>query len=179
MKRKKIISILVLSVILCSAITKYADAATGIPKIFGRDLVDSGGHMDYTVNTKYSTYVSGAASIWNNYLGYTVIREKSWNTIMDCDIYNVSVPGVTWFGLTAVSGNDIVPGYMEINTYRMDQVSGTTKLALVFKHEFGHTLGCDENDSSDLNIMYPWLVLSNINLTINDKASVDLARQIW
>lgn len=62
---------------------------------------------------------------------------------------------------------------MKLNTYYMDQYS-TTKIILVIKHEFGHTLGCDEN-----NIMYPNINVSKINLTIHDKASVDLAKKSW
>lgn len=60
----------------------------------------------------------------------------------------------------------------------MDQYT-STKQATVIKHEFGHTLGCGENSCSDLNIMYPSAKYGNIELTIHDKASVDLAKKSW
>lgn len=177
MNKKKIVSLLVISVLLLPSVV--VNAVTGNAVILGYDLVDSGGHMDYKVNTKYSTYVGGAASTWNSYLGSNVIREDDWSTVADCDIYDVTRSDVTWIGLTGIPTNWIPTGFIQLNTYYMDQLAGTTKKQLVIKHEFGHTLGCGENSYSDLNIMYPDLKYSNINLTIHDKASVDLARQSW
>lgn len=83
-----------------------------------------------------------------------------------------------WAGRTGVIGNGVLIGSMELNTYHMDNFS-TTKIQLTIKHEFGHTLGCDENSCSEFNIMYPYIKYSNINLTIHDKASVYLARKSW
>ena len=179
MSKKKIVSLLaVTAILLSSSIGVHVYAETGQAVVWGYDLVDSGGHMDYTINSKYDTYVDGAAFTWNNYLGDTVIREDSMSTIVDCDIYDVSRSDVRWAGITAVPTNWVPVGYIQLNAYYMDQLS-TTKRQMVIKHEFGHTLGCDENDCSDLNIMYPTTNYSNINLTIHDKASVDLARKSW
>ncbi len=163
----------VFALFLCCSIPVFA--ATAIPSVLGYDLVDSGGHMDYCIgDTKYSSYIWGATNTWNNYLGEKVIREDTAATITDCDIYDNYQPDVGWVARTGDYG---FCGAMELNPYYMDELSAT-KILHVLKHEFGHTLGCDENDCSDLNIMYP-SVKSNSNLTIHDKASVDLARESW
>ncbi len=178
MNKKKIVSLLVITAVLLStSIGVHVLAETGQAVVMGYDLVDSGGHMDYTINSKYDTYSLGAATTWNSYLGYTVIRKDSGSTIADCDVYDVTRSDVSWAGITGTPTSDVLPGFIQLNTFFMDTYS-TTKMAMVIKHEFGHSLGCDENLCSDLNIMYP-SVKSNINLTIHDKASVDLARKSW
>jgi hypothetical protein len=176
MTKKKIVSILAVTVVLLSSsIIVYAETAQ--PAVTGYDLVDSGGHMDYNASTQYSGYLFSGANLWNDYLGTTVIREDSFGTINDCDIMDVTNSDVTWAGETGTPKTDLLPGYIYFNTYYMDQYS-TTKAIFVVKHEFGHTLGCAENSCSDFNIMYPY-VKSNINLSIHDKASVDLAKKSW
>lgn len=176
MKKKILSSIFVTVLLLSTSITVLAE--TGKASVTGYDLVDSGGHMDYTMDTKYDSYVWGAAQTWNSYLNDTVIREDTRSTINDCDIYDVTQSDVSWVGLTGIPTNLPISGYMKLNTYYMDQYS-TTKIILVIKHEFGHTLGCDENDCDENNIMYPNINMSKINLTIHDKASVDLAKKSW
>lgn len=179
MNKNKIVILLAVTALLSSSIGVQIQAANGIAVVTGWDLVDSGKHMDYTVDTKYDGYIKGAADTWNNYLGNQVIRKDSGSTVNDCVIDDVYHDDVTWVGRTVQTpAGELIAGYIHLNTYYMDDLS-TTKKILVIKHEFGHSLGCDENDCSDLNIMYPDLLYSNINLTIHDKASVDLAKKSW
>lgn len=175
MRKNKIVCLLVITAILLSGLGAKVYAEVGQAAVWGMDNVDSGGHMDFTENTKYDSYIFSGYNLWNTYLGSTVIREDSASTISDCSISDVARSDVVWAGITACPS--IVEGWIYYNTYFMDQYS-TTKIIFVVKHEFGHCLGCDENSCSDLNIMYP-SVKSNINLTIHDKASVDLARNSW
>lgn len=172
MFKKKIVSLLIMAVVISLSTVVHVNAETPIAKALGSNLVDSGNHMDYAYSTKYDGYIWGASNTWNDYLG-TVIREDSFGTIKDCSITDVTRSDVLWAGVTNLSA-----GTIQLNTYHMDTFS-TTKIALVIKHEFGHTLGCNENDCSTLNIMYPTISYSNINLTIHDKASVDLAKLSW
>lgn len=55
MKKKILSSIFVTVLLLSTSITVLAE--TGKASVTGYDLVDSGGHMDYTMDTKYNSYV--------------------------------------------------------------------------------------------------------------------------
>lgn len=177
MKKKGILTIFTsVALIFSLLISNSAFAETGTASVLGADLVDSGGHMDYTLNTNYSTYVSGCASVWNSYLGNTVIRKDGATTIADVDIYDVSEPDETWCGLTIGIGESIA-GAMQLNTHYLCNFT-YNYINNVIEHEFGHTLGCDENDCYTSNVMFS-SVRGNYTLTVHDKASVDLAKKSW
>ena len=155
-----------ISIGVCSSMSVHADEV-GEARILTWNLVDAGHHMDYTLDSKYSVYCPSAADIWNRYLGDTVIREDSSSTIADVDIYDVCEADETWNAITIWIG-EIVTGTIKLNTYYMDNYSASS-VKFIIAHEFGHTLGCDENDCSVLNVMYP-TTSSNIALTVHDKA---------
>lgn len=176
MRRKSIFALLTATTVLSSLLfnTTISFAATSV--VLGWDLVDSGGHMDYTLDSKYAGYVSSGIGIWSGYIGTSVIRHDSWDTVADCDIYDVYEPDETWTGVT-VSLGDWIAGCIQLNTYFMDNYSSNTR-TMVAAHEIGHTLGCGENDCNTFHIMYPE-ARTNTSLTMNDKVSVDLARKSW
>lgn len=176
MRRKSILALLTATTVLSSLFFNTTTSLAATAAITGWDLVDSGGHMDYTLNSKYADSVPDAIKIWTGYIGTSVIRHDSGTTLADCDIYDAYEPTENWNG-TTMSLGEWIAGCIQLNTYYMDTYS-TATVKFIIAHELGHTLGCDDNGCSTSNIMYGYTA-SNSSLTSHDKASVDLAKKSW
>ena len=128
------------------------------------DLVDSGKHLDYDGNSKYMSYVTTGASIWNGYKS-GVIRKDSASVIQDVYISDINkANGST--GITYGSGK------IELNKYYLDNCTDD-QITNTATHELGHALGLDHGPSSS-DIMYDSQT-SVKTLSQNDKDSYDAA----
>lgn len=158
MKSKKWKSILFLGVVSCLSVNVFAKAY-----VQTWNLVDSGKHLDYDYDTKYSSELSSSVKKWESYKS-GVIRPDSVLVVEDVfisDYYEVSnTNGITSGG-----------GTIKLNTYQLDS-QGSTQAMRIITHELGHALGLDHSTSSD--IMYANTITTS-NLTTNDKESYDAA----
>ncbi len=132
-------------------------------RISGWVLIDSGKHMDWKSDSKYSSELKTAIDKWNAYKP-GVIRKKTSKTKLDVtitDCYEIS----TYAGFTYKSGK------ITFNKYFMDDAGFNNAYRVnVCLHELGHALGLAHNQSTD--VMYK-NVTSNVTLTSNDKGSYD------
>lgn len=126
-------------------------------------LIDSGGHLDWKSDSKYSSELQKAIKVWNGYKS-GVIRKKTSKTKLDVSITDA-------YELSAVAGVTTKQGTITFNTFIMDNDSyGDAKRVHVCMHELGHALGLAHNQSTD--IMYEY-VTDNTSLSANDKKSYD------
>lgn len=130
------------------------------------NLVDTGKHLDYDVDSKYESAIEAAVPIWNNYKK-GVIRKDSLTNIEDVsiiDMYRVNNQAAT----TSLGGS------IRLNTYILDQESFNKNIVNTVAHEFGHALGLEHHSTSTLDIMYTEQT-STKTLSKNDKDSYDAA----
>lgn len=162
---KNVLSLGLVTVLAFSFLSVPASAAS---YILGWDLVDSGKHLDYDGNSKYMSYVSTGASIWNSYKS-GVIRKDSLTVIQDVYISDISsVNGAT--GTTSANGK------IQLNAYYLDKCT-YSQIVNTVTHELGHALGLDHGPSST-DIMYTSQTSVN-SLSKNDKDSYDAAYNLY
>lgn len=126
------------------------------------NLYDSTRHVDYTVDSEYSSYISTAVSKWNAYKS-GVLRSSS--SGIDLSISDMNDAEVLTAGVCKKGGT------MYLNKHYLDIFSYSSCLNVCI-HELGHALGLGHNDAAD--VMY-YQVTSNTSLTTNDKRSYDVA----
>lgn len=132
--------------------------------LLGWDLVDSGKHLDWDGNTKYTTRVTSAISKWEGYKP-GIIRPDSIYVIQDVfisDFYEVS----NVVGVTSAAGT------IKFNDYWFNIYDPDYELNTVI-HEFGHALGlAHTSGTNDVMRQGPYNI---INLSSTDKSSYDAA----
>ena len=130
------------------------------------DLVDSGKHLDWKSQSKYSDeLIKGSQNIWNSYKS-GVIRKDTLLTINDITIADDNLKK------NYSAYVDFPTATMYMVTYHVDGYSDNMKRNTI-AHEFGHALGVGHINSLTAIVgLYP----SNNNvLTIYDKNSYDIA----
>ena len=132
--------------------------------LLGWDLVDSGKHLDWDGNTKYTTSVGNAVDLWESYKP-GIIRPDSVYVIEDVylsDYYQVS----STMAVTSSAGT------IKFNDYKCNKMSPDQKTKTT-THEFGHALGLDHTNGT-YDIMQQGK-LSITSLSNTDKSSYDAA----
>lgn len=128
------------------------------------NCVDSSKHLDWVVDSKYSSLVPTAAAVWNGYKS-GVIRESTSNAQTDIMIYDVTRSDNN--AATTYSS-----GLMELNTTHMDGYTNNARLNVII-HELGHALGMGHLNRSD-NVLN-WYVNETITLDDLNRNSYDMA----
>lgn len=134
--------------------------------IIDNRLVDSGKHLDWKSESKYSDdLILGSQNIWNAYKS-GVIRKDTLTTIHDVTIIDVS-------GERDYSAyTDFENAEIGIATYHVDNYSDNMKRNVI-AHELGHALGIGHLNSETAIVgLYP---SENNTLTTYDKNSYDTA----
>lgn len=104
------------------------------------DLVDSGGHLDWTSESSYTNHVWTASFKWNAV--HNVIRQHTLANVNDVKIYDTN-NSENWSGMTYPDGR------IELNNYYMIGYSQNKRLSVVM-HELGHALGLGHNRVTDV-----------------------------
>lgn len=104
------------------------------------DLVDSGGHLDWTSESSYTNHVWTAMSKWNRV--HNVIRKLAFMNFRDVEIYD-TFTNKSWIG------NTYSDGRIALNQYHMRNLSSNEQLSVVM-HELGHALGLGHNRVTDV-----------------------------
>lgn len=149
MKRNKIIlSLLIISIVLNLGITFNLNNYINAYNLHNPywDLVDSGKHIDYIINSKYSANFTSAVSTWNN-INF-VIRRDTWYRIKDLNVYDYNGGddgGIAWASST---------GYIKFNDYYMVNLSSNQKTSVAM-HELGHALGIGHNNTDGSIMQVP------------------------
>ncbi len=130
------------------------------------DLVDSGKHLDWKSESKYSDeLIEESQNIWNSYKS-GVIRKDTWLTVDDVTIVDDNL--IKNYSAYVDFPTDTI----HIVTYHVDGYSDNMKRNTI-AHEFGHTLGIGHLNSTTAIVgLYP---SENNVLTTYDKNSYDLA----
>lgn len=134
------------------------------------DLVDSGKHLDYTDNSKYTSYINQAINTWESYKS-GIIRKDTLTTVNDVTFSDVESLGVDAAGLT-INAQTSKSGTIKFSTNVMDSFSSEKKLNVV-THEIGHALRLDHRNESD-SVMYSYAT-TNTSLSTGDKRNYDAA----
>ncbi len=110
------------------------------------DFVDSGKHMDWDGNTKYSDLWNKAVKTWNSYKS-GVIRKDTISTINDVNIGDYYDNSTTTIAYASTYGFDKI----RFNKYKMDKMTTTQKQATI-QHEIGHGLGLNHSYSGNIMV---------------------------
>lgn len=130
----------------------------------GWDLVDSGKHLDWDSNTKYTSSVNSAISLWEGYKPGIIRPDSIWiiEDVFVSDYYEVS----NTIGVTSSAGT------IKFNDYRFSDMTTDQKIHTA-THEFGHALGLDHTTGT-YDVMRQGK-LSITSLSSTDESSYDLA----
>ena len=170
--KNRIIELFSVVMVLCiyfSIFSINAFAANAV--ISGFDLVDSNKHCDYDANqSSYESYITTAVQKWNNYKA-GILRADTILTIQDVKIIDTNSSNVIWAGKT-----EYMSARIQLNSYYLNNSSWNYNNRLkTVMHELGHALGLGENNYSlSTNVMKQGKS-ENTTLTVDDKASYDLA----
>ena len=144
------------------------------PVTLGWDLVDSGKHLDWGGNSKYSSLFETATNKWNAYKS-GVIRKDILSTIQDVTISD------TYDSTDEAYATTYQNGTIVFNTYQMDKKNSNFQLMICI-HELGHALGLGDrgkngNVGGYAAIMYGYNInnVTKTELTAADKISYDAA----
>ncbi|WP_066497305.1 hypothetical protein [Abyssisolibacter fermentans] len=140
-----LVVVLVLVLIVSQGIIAFAAVY-----VWDRDAVDSGGHLDWDGDTKYTDEVSFAVDLWNGHRPGT-IRPDSLTVIEDVWVEDMNVTGGSYGTTTIPSGGG--HGTIRLNSYYFDDTFTEDNRNKTTAHEFGHALGLDENNSGVSAIM--------------------------
>lgn len=162
------------SVMLCSGLVLASSVSVNSTAYlcpYG-DLVDSGKHLDWDYDTAYYSECKNAQTLWNGHKS-GVIREDAWNVIEDIFVTDYYSSSDGTLGYTDFTNDKIA-----FNNYYF--ASGKTQSLTAAQrrktaaHEFGHALGCDENNHGSEAIMRQGRY-SYSSLHKDDKDSFDAA----
>ena len=114
--------------------------------------------------------VETAVQKWNNYKA-GILRPDTILTVQDVKIIDTNSSNVIWAGKT-----EYLSARIQLNSYYLNNSSWNYNNRLkTVMHELGHALGLGENNYSlSTNVMKQGKS-ENITLTVDDKASYDLA----
>ncbi|MFD1738958.1 matrixin family metalloprotease [Bacillus salitolerans] len=126
-------------------------------KLQGWDLVDSGKHLDWDADTKYTSTVSSAVSIWEGYKP-GIIRPDSATVVEDVYIFD-------YYEVSNTIAQTSSAGTMKFNDYKFQGYNSEERLHTAI-HEFGHALGLDHTWG-----MYD--VMQQGRLSINSLSNTD------
>lgn len=156
-KLKILITSIVVMAVLALNSSSYA-------ALLGWDLVDSGKHLDWDSNSKYTSSINSAVGLWEGYKP-GIIRPDSILVVEDVflsDYYQVS----STMAVTSSAGT------IKFNDYHYATMTSSQRIKTT-THEFGHALGLDHTWGS-LDIMQQGK-LSITSLSSTDKSSYDAA----
>lgn len=147
------------------------ESTTRSVRVMSWNLVDSGGHCDWSGSTKYQTLFNTAIDAWNTSMGVTRFRKDTVSILEDFDIKDKSTDP-TGEGAFARTGQS---GYIHFYTDAMDSLTSNAERQKTIMHELGHALGLDHNNIGSGDIMRQGELAYSTSLSLNDKASYNAA----
>lgn len=168
--KKKIIFVTIS--IICMSTTLVLAWATA--NLLSWWMVDSGGHLDWSGSTTFSSQFNSAVNTWNNYKS-GVIRKDTILTVNDVTIKDVGyISQDVYARTTAEKPSGKTTGEIKFATSLLNGASNSLKKAVII-HELGHALGLDHYTGDTKSVMYPIASESicNTTLTAYDKQAYD------